>query len=197
MKDQLISASAFFSPQFCRNICWAHFFKKRIIEDNGLKFSELLAYSEDKEFVYKAVLLSKQIQISAIAEYFYRFNNNSAINKKRDYLKCRSDLIVMKNMFTFLSTLNLDVSPSVNFFLFRSLSRAFVFSLTTCKSIFEYREFIRQDLRYIIDHPLFPTLSVFKVLLFKVCFVFPKSTITMLKFRLAVTGFVKKRILTI
>ncbi|MEY8611968.1 glycosyltransferase [Parabacteroides segnis] len=187
--SRIISNVEYFSRKYCRAFCWIHLIRTRIIKNNHLLFNVDLAYSEDKEFIYKLVLYSTNILILPTAEYYYRFNKSSAVNTKRNYFLCRSDLIVLINLFDHLSILKKEIF-SVRIYLFKILCRSYLYSLASCLSI--NKRLIKSDLDYIMRHDLFVYLPLHRRFQFVFCSLFPSVMIIFLRLRIFISRVVKK-----
>ena len=58
---------------------WAKFYRTKFIQENQITFNEALHYAEDSEFVIRALLKAKTLQISSIPVYRYKSDNPSAM----------------------------------------------------------------------------------------------------------------------
>lgn len=78
---------------------WCYFFKRKLILDNDIKFSENIKYAEDLEFVIKCLFFSNKILSIPNVGYKYFVREGSAmsksisINQTLDYLSVANNLI--------------------------------------------------------------------------------------------------------
>ncbi|MBR3917979.1 MAG: glycosyltransferase [Clostridia bacterium] len=126
-KNELFKAGVFSSCSV------SYFFRRSFIERNGLRFNETLKYSEDREFIMcSALLTSNTIVLTNNTEYIYKFNSSSATTQKRDYIHCKSDIIVLDNIFSIIEEKNIILNNEARSYISRMLIDNFIHSVSNC-----------------------------------------------------------------
>lgn len=126
-------------------------FKRSIIQQYNIRLSTNVKYSEDREFIIKYLLYTKNIFESENKPYFYRKNPTSAVNTKRSYNRCCDDFRVIYNILEFINKLQLSTKQQeiLSFFINLSIT-SFIFNIGLNKiDISKYP--VTKDLRQIID----------------------------------------------
>ena len=143
-------------------------FKRSIIQQHNIRLSTNVKYSEDREFIIKYLLYTKNIFESENKPYFYRKNPTSAVNTKRSYDRCCDDFRVIHNILDFINKLHIQLSIKnqeiLSFFINLSLT-SFIFNIGLNKiNIDKYDA--TTDLQKIIDKVEYITTS-FNPLIYK------------------------------
>lgn len=124
-KDYLFTQGTFSSCSV------SYFFRRNFIEKHNIKFNETLKYSEDREFIMTfAVLTTQKIAIINNTEYIYKHNNSSATGQQRDYTQCKSDIIVLENIFKIITEQNIKLNPQANTYISHMLIDNFFHSIS-------------------------------------------------------------------
>ena len=86
---------------------WNKFFRKKIIDDYGIRFAEDIAFNEDRLFCVEYILNCRRINICKDNIYFYRVNPNGAMASLtninvQDTEKYLSELVAFDRMLKLL-----------------------------------------------------------------------------------------------
>lgn len=68
---------------------WGYFVRRDFIQDNGIRFVEGLAYSEDRIFIYRLARYCRTIAYTSKSVYAYRINPASACHSKNGLRKAK------------------------------------------------------------------------------------------------------------
>jgi len=68
-------------------VSWGYFFDNEIIKNNGLKYDESLAMSEDAVFILQYFQYIQSVYTMSVKKYYYRVNEASVTNNGMNYQK--------------------------------------------------------------------------------------------------------------
>ncbi len=125
-KSGIIEKETLFTNMGFSSMCWSYFYKREFIERISIEFNENVHYSEDREFVIKALLSAKSIYFSDSIQYTYLLNDTSAVQKKREYNVCKDDLTVLKNILSFIGKIFPPVPDKIKCYVSSKLLNSFI-----------------------------------------------------------------------
>ena len=132
----VVATQDFFSIGTFMSQSVTYFFRKRIVDSCKLRFSQDIAYSEDREFIAKYLLCSRYVAQVKKTPYFYRANTESAIYKRRNYDSCLDDLRVIQHMQDFVERKRMVWLPSASSFFYSMQLDSYLFALAlSCRDI--------------------------------------------------------------
>lgn len=128
--------------------CWDKLYKKRVIDENKLRFNPILFYGEGLRFITQFAQLSKKVAVGSKKVYYYRRNNYASVCT-------RFNINNFYNGYRSLDTIESDLkykTPKVlNMLLFhRNLFRAGALARILSAGVKnEYEEYYGESLNYI------------------------------------------------
>lgn len=89
------------------------FFKTKHIKEHSISFCEELSYSEDADFVFRAMVLAKKILFTNYVPYVYAYNGKSATNSTNTNIEKRhkqilSNILMAKRVYDTHSQYNIS-----------------------------------------------------------------------------------------
>lgn len=78
--------------------CWNKMFKKRLLDENNIRFNEKLFYGEGLSFITTCAQYSKIIGVSNMKLYYYRQNNLISATKKFNIEKIQNGWMALNNI---------------------------------------------------------------------------------------------------
>ena len=152
-QSKKINKCELFEPGIFSSCSVSYFFRRSFIEKNGLRFNESLKYSEDRLFIITSVLLtSKKIVLTNNTEYVYQFNISSATGQQRDYIHCKSDIIVLDHIFRIIGDKNIKLSYDAYSYISHMLIDSFIYSVSNyCKKNSYNISVLKSDLKGICE----------------------------------------------
>ncbi len=152
-EKKMICRDEFFKSGIFSSCYVSYFFSKRHLQNNNLKFTQTIKYSEDREFIIKSVLYStKQILLLPNCDYIYTLNLNSATNTKREYKHCKDDLQILKNIYSIIEKDNIPINQTTNDFISYLIIDSFILSVcTVCKDGINYTALAKKDLQSVCN----------------------------------------------
>lgn len=116
------------------------FFKLEHIKKHSISFCEDMAYSEDADFVFHAIVFAKKIMFTNYAPYVYAYNGESATNStntniEKRHKKIRSNILMAKHLNEIYH--NCDISKNLHPILKRWSNSIVVGEFLSLKKSFE------------------------------------------------------------
>lgn len=148
---QYITKTECLSPTIFSSGCYTYFFKLTLLRENGIVFNKNVKYSEDREFIIKALLkTNKNIFITTNVEYRYAYNVSSAVHQTRNYMNLFDDIYVLRNIHDFVKTENIQMDSQEQNFINQLLLNSFIYVYSTQAKDTPFYE-IRQTIEEILD----------------------------------------------
>ena len=145
--------------------CWNKLYKKRIIDESGLRFNSQLFYGEGLRFITQFAQLSRKVAVGYKKVYYYRRNNYASVCT-------RFNMDNFYNGYKSLATIESDLkynTPQVfNMLLFhRCMFRAGALARIISAGVrSEYEDYYKESIRFIRSN-LLKCLCVKNVSLYK------------------------------
>ena len=96
---QQIKPSELLNPVYFSSCSVSYFYKRSLINNLGLKFCDVIKYSEDRQFIIKYLSsCSNNVLLIDNQAYRYCLNAGSAVHSKRSYTRCLDDLVVLQSL---------------------------------------------------------------------------------------------------
>lgn len=173
-ETKIVTFEDFFSKGVFSSCSVSYFYRRSAI--GNIRFNENLKRSEDREFIIKVILNSnKSILLTKNTDYVYRYNIESATNKKQNDNHYIDDLSVLRNIGDNIN--NIWLNKTTVKFIFNLFIKSFF--LTASILYFDYKRIIPES-RMIIRQ-INKKYKVFSLELF-VYTIFPYAVI--LKYKL-------------
>lgn len=146
--NQTITKELYFQKQYYSSSAWSSFFRRSFLNNHNILFNESVKYSEDREFVFRCVLLTQnKITLKNNTDYIYSYNDVSAIYSKRSYERCYDNLLVLVNIYEVIKTHNIILSKDIHLFLCNLQTTSFIRSFSVmCKDRNKYLNTAKEDL---------------------------------------------------
>ena len=96
---QQIKPSELLNPVYFSSCSVSYFYKRSLINNLGLKFCDVIKYSEDRQFIIKYLSsCSNNVLLIDNQAYRYCLNSSSAVHSERSYTRCLDDLVVLHSL---------------------------------------------------------------------------------------------------
>lgn len=102
-KKEFISLSDFYSNVRYRGEIWCYLFKRKILKDYSIYFTEGIKYGEDGEFTFKAMLHANNICVLPVVFYNQLNRPNSAMNTAFTSESLRNHFVILCNLLEYIN----------------------------------------------------------------------------------------------